>query len=288
MRLNHNMNSLSTYNVYKKNIAENASAMERISSGEKINAAKDNPNKIGQSEQMRIQIKSLQASQRNLQDAASMIQTADGALQEANNTLSRMRELAVSAADDTKSTADKATIQEEINQLKKNLDDLAYNTEFNGVKMIGSSDVKNNEYPVYKNIVIGIMVDEQSRIPLFNISPRSLKDKENNFLENIDVTTSGGASSAIKTLDDCIYTVSNIRGKYGAIANRFESTAENSVARGVLLEKADSSLRDADIAYEMMEVSRTQLLNDTSLALIAQSNRIPLDALRVLERVRWL
>jgi flagellin len=279
------MNSLSTYNVYKKNIDANASAMERISSGEKINAAKDNPNKIGQSEQMRIQIKSLQASQKNLQDAASMVQTADGALQEVNNTLSRMRDLAVSACDDTKSYNDKCTIQEEMNQLKKNLDDLAYNTEFNGVKMLGNSAVKNNDYPGYKNIVIGIMVDEQSRIPLFNVSSASLKDKNNNILKNIDVSTSDGASSAIMTIDDSINIVSKIRGKYGAIANRFESSAESSEGRVYSIEKADSSLRDADVAYEMMEVSRTKLLNDTSLALIAQSNRIPLDALRVLERV---
>ena len=285
MRLSHNMNSLSTYNVYRKNIDANASALEKISSGTRINSAKDNPNKIGQSEQFRLQIKSLEAAQRNVQDAASMIQTADGALQEVNNTLSRMREIAVSAADGTKSPQDKVTIQEEMNQLKNNLNDLANNTEFNGVKMLGSPDVQNNDYPVYKNIVIGIMVDEQSRIPLYNTSCSSLKDANNNRLENVDVTTTLGASQAIKTIDASINIVSDIRAKYGALSNRFESTSLNAETKGVLLENADSSIRDTDVAVEMVEVARTKLINDTSLALIAQSNRLPMDALRTLQRV---
>ena len=286
MRLNHNMNALSTYNVYKKNIKENAEAMGRVSSGLKINSAKDNPNKIAQSEQMRIQIKSLIASQRNLQDASSMLQTADGGLQEASNSLNRMRELAVSAADSTKSDSDRAVIQTEIEALKDSLDNLANNTEFNGFKMIGNPQVKNNNYPIYENTAIGIMVGEQARIPLFNISAGSLKDKNNNILENIDISTVDGASKSIKTIDDSIDIISGIRGQYGALMNRFESTAANQEAIGLKVENAESSLRDADIAVEMLEVSRTQLLNNTSLALIAQSNNIPLDALRTLERVR--
>ena len=286
MRLNHNMNALSTYKAYTKNIKENAEAMGRVSSGLKINSAKDNPNKIAQSEQMRIQIKSLIASQRNLQDASSMLQTADGGLQEASNTLNRMRELAVSASDGTKSDNDRAIIQTEIKSLKDNLGYLANNTEFNGFKMIGNPQVKNNNYPIYANTAIGIMVGEQARIPLFNVSPGSLKDKDNNILENIDLSSTSGASRAIKTIDDSIDIVSSIRAQYGALMNRFENTVVNQEAIGIKLESAESSLRDADIAVEMLEVSRTQLLNNTSLALIAQSNNIPLDALRTLERVR--
>ena len=111
MRLNNNMSSLSIYNGYKKNLINNKSAIERLSTGIKINSAKDNPNKIGQSEQMRIQIKSLQAVQRNLQDGVSMLQTADGALQEVNNTLARIKELSVSAANGSKSESEKEIIQ---------------------------------------------------------------------------------------------------------------------------------------------------------------------------------
>ena len=162
---------------------------------------------------------------------------------------------------------------------------MAYNTEFNGIKMIGNSEVTNNKFPMYQSTMIGIMVGEQAKIPLFNISVDSLKDKNNQKLGDIDLSTEAGASSAIKTIDDSIELVSTIRGKYGALLNRFDSTADNSTSKEYLLEKADSSLRDADVAVEMVQVARTKLLNDTSLSLIAQSNNIPLDALRVLGRV---
>ena len=286
MRLNHNMSSLSIYNGYKKNLINNKSAIERLSTGIKINYAKDNPNKIGQSEQMRIQIKSLQAVQRNLQDGTSMLQTADGALQEANNTLARIKELSVSAANGSKSESEKEIIQNEIEEMKKNIDDLANNTEFNGVKLLCDDRVPNNKYPMYKNIVVGAMQGEQGRIPSFNIRAEILKDEKGNTLKDIDVRTAEGVSSALEVVDESIKTVSSIRSRYGAMSNRLETTAENISSNEQVFERADSNLRDSDIALEMAELARTQILNDTSLALISQSNNLPQDALRILERVR--
>ena len=286
MRRNHNMSSLSIYNGYKKNLINNKSAIERLSTGIKINSAKDNPNKIGQSEQMRIQIKSLQAVQRNLQDGTSMLQTADGALQEVNNTLARIKELSVSAANGSKSESEKEIIQNEIEEMKKNIDDLANNTEFNGVKLLCDERVPNNKYPMYKNIVVGVMQGEQGRIPSFNIRTEILKDEKGNTLKDIDVRTAEGVSSALEVVDESIKTVSSIRSRYGAMSNRLETTAENISSNEQVFERADSNLRDSDIALEMAELARTQILNDTSLALISQSNNLPQDALRILERVR--
>lgn len=286
MRLNHNMSSLSIYNGYKKNLINNKSAIERLSTGIKINSAKDNPNKIGQSEQMRIQIKSLQAVQRNLQDGTSMLQTADGALQEVNNTLARIKELSVSAANGSKSESEKEIIQNEIEEMKKNIDDLANNTEFNGVKLLCDERVPNNKYPMYKNIVVGVMQGEQGRIPSFNIRTEILKDEKGNTLKDIDVRTAEGVSSALEVVDESIKTVSSIRSRYGAMSNRLETTAENISSNEQVFERADSNLRDSDIALEMAELARTQILNDTSLALISQSNNLPQDVLRILERVR--
>lgn len=286
MRLNHNMSSLSIYNGYKKNLINNKSVIERLSTGIKINSAKDNPNKIGQSEQMRIQIKSLQAVQRNLQDGVSMLQTADGALQEVNNTLARIKELSVSAANGTKSESEKEIIQNEIEEMKKNIDDLANNTEFNGVKLLCDERVPNNKYPMYKNIVVGGMQGEQSRIPSFNIRTEILKDEKGNTLKDIDIRTQKGVNSALEVIDESIETVSNIRSRYGAMQNRLETTAENIGSNEQAFERAVSNLIDSDIALEMAELARTQILNDSSLALISQSNNLPKDALRILERVR--
>lgn len=286
MRLNHNISSLSIYNGYKKNLINNKSAIERLSTGIKINSAKDNTNKIGQSEQMRIQIKSLQAVQRNLQDGVSMLQTADGALQEVNNTLARIKELSVSAANGTKSESEKEIIQNEIEEMKKNIDDLANNTEFNGVKLLCDERVPNNKYPMYKNIVVGAMQGEQSRIPSFNIRAEILKDEKGNTLKDIDIRTQKGVNSALEVIDESIETVSNIRSRYGAMQNRLETTAENIGSNEQAFERAVSNLIDSDIALEMAELARTQILNDSSLALISQSNNLPKDALRILERVR--
>ena len=287
MRLNHNMNSLSTYNVYKKNLKVNESVMEKISTGLKINAAKDNPNKIGQSEQMRIQIKSLNSAQRSTQDAVSMLQTADGALEEASAVLCRMKELAVSAADGTKTNLDRNVIQMEYDQLSQNLFQISKNTEFNGVKMLGEPLVSNNDFPIHRTTVTGAMVGEEAYIPMYNISPDVLKDSNGAKLSELKFDTASNSSKNIKSIDDYIEIVSSVRMKYGAMSNRFQTTTDNIDENNIILQKAESSIRDADIGVEVAELARTNILNDTSLALIAQTNQLPLDALKILERTRW-
>ncbi|PRR79439.1 flagellin [Clostridium vincentii] len=286
MRLSHNMNSLRLNLGYQKTLKDNVSAIGRISSGVKINSAKDNPNKIAQSESMRIQIRSLQSAQKNLQDGQSMLQTADGALQEANNVLARMKELAISAGDGSKTEADRSAIQAEMTTMKDTLNSLAKDTEFNGVKLIGDENVSSNEYPSYKDTVVGAMVGEKVRIPAYNISASFLHNDEGNALSDIDLTDPDKVDQAIGVIDASITSITSIRSKYGAISNRFESSAESLEQNTLIVEKADSSLRDTDIAVEMAEFARTQILTQTSIALIAQSNNFPQDALKVLERIR--
>lgn len=287
MRLNHNMNSLNCFNRYKKNIKQNSIAMNKISTGMQINSAKDNPNKIGQSEQMRIQLKSLKSAQRSVQDATSMLQSADGALGEANSILARMKELAIQASNDTNNVIDRQAMQDEMKQLQGNLFDLANNTEFNGVKLIGEKEIINNNYPLHLTTVVGAEVDEISNIPIFNISPEVLKAEDGTKLSEIDIfTSSETATKAIKVIDEAILTVSNIRTKYGAISNRFDSTYDSLEEIYNSVTKAESNIRDADIAKEIIEVSRTELLTNASIGLIAQANQIPLDSLRILERTR--
>lgn len=286
LRLNNNMLSLSAFNTYKKSVSDNATAIGRISSGLKLNASKDNPQKVGRSENFRIQIKALESANRSIQDSTSMMQTADGALQEYNNMLSRMKELTVSAADGTKSEGDIKIIQEELNQLKEGLTDLVNNTEFNGVKLIGNEKVQNNKYPVHTTTIIGANAGEEVQIPYYNLSIDKLGGEHGSKLSDIDVSTNEGASKAIEIVDEAIKTVSNIRGKYGALSARFESTAENVSANSYIMESAYSDLVDTDIASEMAEIAKTQILTQTGTALIAQTNQIPQDALRILQNVK--
>ncbi|HEY5524948.1 MAG TPA: flagellin, partial [Clostridium sp.] len=141
------------------------------------------------------------------------------------------------------------------------------------------------DYPAYKDNVIGAMVGEKVRIPTYNISCSFLQTKDGKALSDIDLTDPDKAGQAIDVIDASINSISEIRSKYGAISNRFESSADNLSQNTLSVESADSSLRDTDIAVEMAEFSRTQILSQTSIALIAQSNNFPQDALKILERI---
>lgn len=286
MRLNHNMNSLELYSNYKRNLVSNEKSVLRISSGVKYSVSKDNPNKVSQSEKIRIQIKCTNMANRNVQDASSMLQAADGALQEANNILSRMKELAVSAANDSKEDVDKDQVQAELEQLNKGLNDLVNGTEFNGVRLIGDTEVVDNAFPNYREIAIGSMVGDKARIPVYDLRTDSIRDDKGNSLADINVLDTSAAGDAIHTIDYTIDLVSSIRSKYGALENRFSSSADALVSNSDTMEKADSNLIDTDIALEMAEFSRTQILTQSGIALIAQSNKFPMDVLQILERIK--
>ena len=139
MRLTHNMFSLSIYKTYKGRIDDNAKALNNISTGSKLSSAKDNPSKIGKNETLKIQVLTNDAASKNIQDANSMIQTFDGALQRINDNLARMKELTVSAGSGSLTAEDKKNIQNEIDSIKADINDLANNTEFNGIKLSDSS-----------------------------------------------------------------------------------------------------------------------------------------------------
>lgn len=286
MRLNHNMDSLSIYQNYKKNLNVQGGIVTRISSGQKINSAKDNPNKLGQSENMRMQIRGLQSAQKNLQDGVSMMQATDGALETVNNSLSRMKELIVQASNGTNNEDDLKNIQIEIDQMKEHIDYTAKNSNFNGVNLIGNDFIMDNNYPSYKSSMIGANHKEEIKIPLFNVSTDNLKDANGNTLKNVDVTDASKTNSNLSVIDAAISNVSGVRSKYGAVQNRMESTAENLDTSVANLEKADSSIRDADIGLEVAEYARTSILHEAATAMMAQTNRFPSDVLGILERVK--
>lgn len=276
MRLCHNMNSLKVYNVYAKNLEASRKASQRLSSGLKINSEKDNPAKIGQLNKMEFQSKSLQAAQRNVQDGASMLQVSDGALQEVNNILGRMKELAVSASDGSKSEGDIEAIQDEIEQLKDNLDDISNNTEFNGVKLLGANDPNDN-----KGIVVGAMVGESDTIKFFNCSSEKLGIKDIDFLGDTKKNT-----NYINNIDKAIDSVNEYRGVVGAKSNVFNNLVDINDENNQLIESAASRIGDADIGEEVLEVSRTSLLVNAGLSLVAQTNRLPLDCLQIIQGAR--
>ncbi|EOR27224.1 MULTISPECIES: flagellin [Clostridium] len=285
MRLNQNMESLNVYRNYKKNLTVQAATLNKISTGSKINSAKDNPNKLGVSEGLRMQIRSLQMAEKNIQDGVSMIQATDGALATVNETLSRIKELTVQAGG-VQNDGDLEIIQGEINQLKEHIDDTVNNFSFNGVKLLNSENVTNNDFPKYLNHVVGANVKDEVNIPIFNVTTEMLIDSQGNSLKDMDVTNKESLSNNLNIINSAISTLSSVRSKYGAIQNRLETSAENLSGSSLNLESAESRIRDTDIAFEMAEYAKTSILHESSIALMQQTNKFPQDVLRILENLK--
>ena len=278
MRININMKSLGIYSGYKKNIIANSAAMEKISSGKKINSAKDNPLKIEQSENFKMQIRALEMANKNLQDSTSMIQVADTAMGTISEALIRMKELSVQAASETTNEADRNIIQSEIDQLKSYIDDTANNTEFNGNKLLVNGNVTDNSKPDYVEMQIGANVGDSIGIPFFNVSAETLG------LDKLDVVND--ATKALNSIDEALKDVNGCRAKYGAVQNRLENSIEITSSSSYIYEKSSSDINDADIALEMAEIARTSILMESATAMMAQSNNFPKDMLNILANLR--
>lgn len=273
MRLSHNLFSLNIFNNYKDSVKNEELAMKRVSSGIKIQGAKDNPLKISSNENLKIEILTNTMASRNIQDTASMIQTFDGSMQEMNNSLARLKELTVQANNGSLTPDDKATAQGEINAILKDIDYLANNTQFNGTKLIDSDDgpVKG---------LIGRLEGDNIEIPKFDCTVKSL------FPNGIDYTTMSGAAKALKDIDNATNKVSLARATYGSIQSRLEGSQENVDEINVSLQKSQSNIGDADIAEEMMKYYSKQIVSQAAMALMGQSNNLPQDALKRLENIR--
>lgn len=273
MRLSHNLASLNIYKEQTKNIKAQSKAMQRISSGIKVNNSADGANEIAQSEKLRMQIRGMQMAQRNSQDGMSMLQTAEGALDTTTQMLQRIRELTVQAGG-VNSTQDNILIQNEIEQMKNGINDTVNNCEFNGVKLLNGT----TGGPL--NMTVGANTGDTTKIPTYDLTSGNLG------LGIIDVRVPGGLDTALGVIDKAIGSVLDARGKYGALENRFESTYDRSVTLEDAVQMAESNIRDADISKEMIDFSRTGILIEVGNALMAQTNRFPQDMLKILDNVR--
>lgn len=267
MIINHNINAMIAYRNMTTNTFMMGRAMERLSSGLRINRAGDDPAGLAISEKMRAQIRGLEMASRNAQDGISAIQVAEGALNETHSILQRMRELSVQAANGTYSEEDRKHIQNEINQLTSAINDIGENTEFNTIKLLKDNwDMK---------IQTGANTGQYSGISLKDMRANALGIIGDDEARGLDVSNQENASEAIKKYDDAIKKVSSFRGTLGATQNVLEhrinylnNTAENLIA-------AESRIRDADMAKEMMNFTKYSILQQVAQAMFAQVSRQP-------------
>jgi flagellin len=259
------------------NQANGSKAMEKLSSGLRINRAADDAAGLSISEKMRGQIRGLKQASRNAQDGISLIQTAEGALNETHSILQRMRELTVQAGNlGTNQAEDLDAIQDEINELVNELDGISERTAFNGKTLMDGTFATSN-----LTFQIGANQKQAMVLNLEDMSSEGLSIPDT----TIDVAafeSSDDFDTAVGLIDDAIKTVSEERSKLGATQNRLEHTINNLDNAAENLQAAESRIRDVDMAAEIMNFTKTNILNQAATAMLAQANMAPQSVLQLL------
>ena len=268
------MPALNAHRQLGINANSQAKSMEKLSSGMRINRAGDDAAGLSISEKMRGQIRGLDQASRNSQDGISMIQTAEGALDEVHAITQRMRELAVQSANDTNIAEDRAALKSEFDELAKEVGRINKNTEFNKQKLLdGTAGTAG---------VVKIQVGANSTQAIdLDLNKVKLDDVTTN-LSALDISTQTGADGAIAAIDAEMEKISAGRSYLGANQNRLEHTIKNLNNASENLTAAESRIRDVDMAKEMMNSTKANILNQAAQAMLGQANQNPQQVLQLL------
>jgi flagellin len=247
----------------------------RLSSGLRIVVAADDAAGLAISERMRAQIASLNQAQRNANDGVSMVQVGEGAMNEMDNILIRMRELAVEANNGTVSGSDRDTLNQEFSSLIAEVDRIAKSTQFNGVNLLDGSTA-NVVFQVGANTVAGI---DTLTIGLNSVQASDLG------ITSLDISSAGSPTGAINAIDGAINIVVSARGDLGAVQNRLQSTITNLGVSVENITAAESRIRDVDVASETAALTKNQIMQQAAVSVLAQANLQPQIALKLLQNL---
>jgi flagellin len=271
MRINHNIAALNTHRQLSVNNGNAAKSLEKLSSGLRINKAADDAAGLAISEKMRGQIRGLEQASRNSQDGISLIQTAEGALSSVSDMLVRVRELATQAANGTYDAADDlARVQEEVDQISAQITDIKTNTAFNGIKLLDGSTP----------VTLQVGVESTQTLTLaaasFNLTAVDAA------VAGYDLSTQANATIALAGIETQINAVSAARSYLGANQNRLEHNINNVNTAAENLTASESQIRDVDMAKEMMNFTKNNILSQAAQAMLAQANQAPQGVLQLL------
>ena len=281
--INTNTMSLVTRNNLNKSQGVLGTAIERLSSGLRINTAKDDAAGQAIANRFSSQIRGLTQASRNANDGISIAQTAEGALSEMNTNVQRIRELTVQALNDTNSGSDRASIQAEIKERIEEIDRISKQTDFNGTKVLRGTAAPDDLVAsgVAKlRIQVGANDNESITIEINAIDSTTLG------INDVDVAkphASDISATALHTIDDALGMIDTARGKLGALQNRFESTVNNLNNTSNNLSAARSRIEDADYAEEVSNMTRGQILQQAGTSVLAQANQVPQSVLSLLQ-----
>lgn len=303
MRINNNIPALNTHRMMTINTNSLEKALEKLSSGKRINKAADDAAGLAISQKMEAQIRGLRQASRNALDGISLIQTAEGALNEVHAMLQRMRELAVQGANGAYAEGDLEAIANELKELIEQIDKIANDTEFNGIPLLKgdlSSDKVGDDNQSYNHLRIQIGANEGQYIEIdmskINITVGDdeseglklidgiiIKDNDNGFKVTEEKLEPEMFEDTIIIYDDAIAKVSFHRSKLGAYQNRLEYTIKNLDNTTENLTSAKSRIEDADMALEMSEFVKLSILQQAGTAMLSQANQLPQSVLQLLQ-----
>ena len=282
IRIFNNIASLNAQKLLGANNDRLAKSVERISSGIRINRAADDAAGLAISEGLRSDIRATRQAVRNANDGISVINITEGALNEQASILIRLRELASQASTGTVGSTERQTIQLEFDALRLEIDRIAATTEFNGQNLVDGSLASSVSSGNQIFIQVGIDSSADSRINLNTSINLAAVTSSSLSIDTLSVTSSEGALSALDSINTSIATVTQGRGKVGAVQNRLARTIANLSTTVENLVAAESQIRDADIAHEVAMLTRNQILVQASTAMVGQANLIPQSVLQLL------
>ena len=270
MIINHNLSSLFASKMEGFNSQALQQSMEKLSSGERINRAGDDASGLSISEKMRSQIRGLNQASRNIGDAISFTNVAEGYLQETTDVLQRIRELAVQASNSVYSDEDRAQIAVEVSQLVAEIDRIASSAEFNGMRLLTGRFAKESD--TVMQFQAGANADQNIRAYIGTMTAQALGlTSVQGTDEKISISSPDEANSTIAVLDNALKNVNKQRADLGAYTNRMELAQKGINVAAENTQAAESRIRDADMAKEMVEYSKNQILTEASSAMLAQS-----------------
>lgn len=276
MRISHNISAMNTYRQYNTNTVATNRSMEKLSSGYRINKAADDAAGLSISEKMRSQIKGLTQATRNAQDGVSLLQTAEGALNEVSDMLVRLKELSVQVQNGTYSTTDKANIGSEMSALGTAIEDIFTNTKFNGIEVFNTDTT----------ISYGEDAGQQITIDSATLGTDTTVDDVDALVtgtQAADNSSTGAEGVSTTEVEDAITQINTLRATYGAQQNQLEHASNNMATTKENLQAAESRVRDVDMAEEMMSYTKNNILLQAAQAMLAQANAQPQGVLQLLQ-----
>ena len=285
MIINHNMSAINAQRVQSDSVKEVTKSMEKLASGMRINRAGDDASGLAVSEKMRAQIRGLNQASRNASDGISFIQTTEGYMQESQDILQRVRELAVQSSNGIYTAQDRQQIQVEVSQLVDEVDRVASHAQFNGMNMLagafakeeGTNHVANSMY-----FHIGANADQRIRVYVGTMTASALGLKDLADGKKISLASPDEANRAIMTLDSALTKVSKQRADLGAYQNRLEFAVKGIDIAAENTQASESRIRDVDMAKQMVEYTKNQILVQSGNAMLAQANQRSQSTLQLL------